>query len=271
MTSVPARALEVHHRIGFVKPGYDADIVVWDSHPLSVGATPLQVYIDGKATLAVDWRKDASVPQAQAKPKMRAETPARDIKEFCSRSPTGSENIVITGISKSYLQSPQVKASGDSLTMVISSGKIACLGGHECMTSMTSMSDADVISLQDGYVLPGLTAISTTLGLTEIESEDSTSDGRGSPDADPLDPDNAIYAKYGVHTEGRAFARARIGGVTRAITAPVGRSFLGGVSVGIKTSEGSNPINGGIFKEDVALHFVVGQDVKGGLNFCSLR
>ncbi|KAL1966639.1 hypothetical protein VTN77DRAFT_4050 [Rasamsonia byssochlamydoides] len=265
VTSVPATALDVHHRIGFVKPGYDADVVVWDSHPLSVGATPLQVYIDGKATLAEGLLKSKNVSvRRQEKPKMRAETPATDIREFCSRSPRGSENIVITGISNSYLQSPHIKASsGDNLTMVIRSGKITCLGGHnECMSSMSD-ADAHVIALQNGYVLPGLTAISTSLGLTEISSEDSTSDGTANPDADPLDPDNAIYAKYGVHTEGRAFERARIGGVTRAITAPVGRSFLGGISVGIKTSEGSNPLNGGIFKDDVALHFVVGQDAKG--------
>jgi imidazolonepropionase-like amidohydrolase len=256
----------VHHRIGFVRPGYDADLVVWDSHPLSVGATPLQVYIDGKATLAGGIgglrRTQNEVDRSREKPKMRAETAAPDIKGFCSRSHAESENIVITGISHSYLHSPHIKgSSGNNLTMVIRSGEITCLGPlEECMSIA---SDADMIALQDGYVLPGLTAISTSLGLTEIGSEDSTGDGTGNRDANPLDPDNAIYAKYGVHTEGKAFARARIGGVTRAITAPVGRSLLGGVSVGIKTSEKSNPLNGGIFKDEVALHFVVGQGVKG--------
>ena len=39
------------HRIGFVKEGYDADLVIWDSHPLSLGATPKQVFIDGIAQL----------------------------------------------------------------------------------------------------------------------------------------------------------------------------------------------------------------------------
>ena len=27
--------------------GWDADLVIWDSHPLSLGATPKQVIIDG--------------------------------------------------------------------------------------------------------------------------------------------------------------------------------------------------------------------------------
>lgn len=51
VTSVPAKSLEIDHRVGYLRPGYDADIVVWDSHPLSIGATPLQVYIDGRTTL----------------------------------------------------------------------------------------------------------------------------------------------------------------------------------------------------------------------------
>jgi hypothetical protein len=27
--------------------GFDADVVVWDSHPLSLGSTPQEVWIDG--------------------------------------------------------------------------------------------------------------------------------------------------------------------------------------------------------------------------------
>jgi adenine deaminase len=51
VTSVPSKSLEQDHRIGYAKAGYDADLVVWDSHPLSVGATPFQVFVDGRATL----------------------------------------------------------------------------------------------------------------------------------------------------------------------------------------------------------------------------
>lgn len=31
------------HRLGYVRKNYDADLVIWDSHPLALGATPLQV------------------------------------------------------------------------------------------------------------------------------------------------------------------------------------------------------------------------------------
>lgn len=47
ITTAPAKTAGMSHRVGSIKLNYDADIVLWDSHPLSLGATPLQVYIDG--------------------------------------------------------------------------------------------------------------------------------------------------------------------------------------------------------------------------------
>lgn len=262
VTSVPAKSLGVDHRIGHVRPGYDADLVIWDSHPLSVGATPLQVYIDGRPTLSTERLQ--SVNSSTVKPKMRLDPP-KGVDQLCSRIQT-SQNVLITGINKSYLDLPQANSpSGEGLAIAITSGKITCLGKYdECISTTTPSSN--VIALQDGHVLPGLTAFSTTLGLVEIPSEKSTSDGPVSPKLDPLNPENVVYAKYGVHPEGRAFDRARIGGVTRAVTAPIPEGFLSGVSVGIKTGQNRSILDGGIFQDDVALHFVVGQESKGIYN-----
>jgi imidazolonepropionase-like amidohydrolase len=32
VTSVPAKSLEIDHRVGYARAGYDADLVVWDFH-----------------------------------------------------------------------------------------------------------------------------------------------------------------------------------------------------------------------------------------------
>lgn len=102
------------------------------------------------------------------------------------------------------------------------------------------------------------------LGLSGITGLDETRDGTVSKSVDPLNTDNVVYAKYGAHTDGEAFKRARIGGVTRAITAPIlDIEFLGGVSVGIKTSGKNTILDGGIFLDDVALNLIIGQEVKG--------
>ena len=39
VTSVPAELTGFGHRLGYLKPGHDADIVMWDSHPLALGVS----------------------------------------------------------------------------------------------------------------------------------------------------------------------------------------------------------------------------------------
>ena len=59
VTSVPAAAAGLDHRIGVLRVGVDADAVLWDSHPLRLGATPVQVWIDGLPQL--NWQATGTV------------------------------------------------------------------------------------------------------------------------------------------------------------------------------------------------------------------
>jgi hypothetical protein len=258
-----------------VRPGYDADIVVWDSHPLSVGATPLQVYIDGRATL--DRKKVAeSQSKVIAEKKFSSDAPkhrkvlSSEVKEeLCGRLDRIAGRIVVRGIKESFLDyQPPIESdsSPTNLTMVIEGGNIDCFG----TVCASATADDTVIDLENGYVLPGLTAVSVSLGLLEIPSEDRTSDGTVSTSSSGSNPEHVTYAKYGVHLEGKNFNRARIGGVTRAISAPPAEGFAGGVSVGIKTKEQKTlSLDDGIFQDDVALHFQIGQASKGLSNWRS--
>lgn len=269
VTSVPARSLEIDHRLGFVRQGYDADIVVWDSHPLSVGATPLQVYIDGRATLD-PLKVDESHPKVLREnevstyaPKQRKILPSDLREKICADLETVGRELVITGIKASFLHDDEPSTSEGNLTMVIQGGSITCFAA-DCASSS---SDNTIVALDNGYVLPGLTAVSASLGLLEIPSEESTKDGTvGSQVADAED---IVYAKYGVHLDGKSFRRARIGGVTRAISAPQARGLSGGVSVGIKTKEQKIlSLEDGIFQDEVALHVQIGQASKGMVVSC---
>jgi imidazolonepropionase-like amidohydrolase len=174
------------------------------------------------------------------------------------------QKVIITGIKKSFLDLPiqDHAAENGSISMVLTDGKLTCFGPHE--TCVTSNTYGITIKLENGHVLPGLTAVSSHLGLAEIDALEETADGEVSDKVDLLDSENVVYAKYGVHLDGKAFKRAQIGGVTRAVTMPMGNSgLLRGVSVGIKTSGKKTILDGGIFQGDVALHFVVGQEDKG--------
>lgn len=47
ITSAPAEALGLGDRIGSLKPGHAADVVVWDGDPLELESAPVAVWIDG--------------------------------------------------------------------------------------------------------------------------------------------------------------------------------------------------------------------------------
>ncbi len=47
ITMNPAKLLRIYDRVGSIDPGKDADLVIWNHHPLSIYAVPQTVYIDG--------------------------------------------------------------------------------------------------------------------------------------------------------------------------------------------------------------------------------
>src|SRR5256886_17407608 len=47
VTINPARQLRIDNRVGSLEPGKDADLVIWNHHPLSSYAIADRVYIDG--------------------------------------------------------------------------------------------------------------------------------------------------------------------------------------------------------------------------------
>jgi imidazolonepropionase-like amidohydrolase len=54
VTLNPAKLLHIDNKVGSLKEGKDADIVLWSEHPLSVYAKPLQTYVDGICYFDVD-------------------------------------------------------------------------------------------------------------------------------------------------------------------------------------------------------------------------
>lgn len=287
VTSVPARALDIDDRVGFVLPGYDADIVVWDSHPLSIGATPRQVFIDGIATLNPLEVEQSSVHVAVRqtdKPTMRATIAPQEREQICAGTNKG-QAFVISGISKSFLEEApgilpeaQNKFVHGNITLVIDNGKITCLGysrascvyAEALLYENRRKEDIVTIQLQDGYLTRGLIAVTSALGMAEIPMDTTTGDGLVNVVSlkEAKDGDNVDHAKYGVSLGGskvkaKTFARARLGGVTRAVQPPMSAGgLIVGVSTGIRTSQNSTLLNGGLFQEDVAMHITLGPDTK---------
>ncbi|RDW68972.1 uncharacterized protein DSM5745_08732 [Aspergillus mulundensis] len=287
VTSIPAESMQQGHRIGYMRLGYDADLVIWDSHPLQVGATAVEVFIDGRPLLRKDLKEiskqleptyrepQGSLDIRQQAPATRPLMKAEERGEVCKRIQEGAAKgtVVFTGIKEALLDVPGLDPNNEhsELVLVLEANKVPCLGSKLTCLSQSNLQSSNndtEIPLQNGYITPGLIAFGNNLGIQDIPSEPSTGDGTSKSGIEAVH-----FAKYGVHLhgKGKAFGRARIGGATKAVTPPHGSGVLQGVSVGIRTGPGETLLDGGVWRDEVALHFSIGQGAKVGSGIETIR
>jgi imidazolonepropionase-like amidohydrolase len=249
VTSAPAELLGLGERVGKIKEGFDADIVVWDSDPLSAGAAPIQVWIDG-----VPQFED---PIRLKKPVTHPIQPDTSLtKEFEMQTMKG--NIIFKGISNVYLnEMTESFKSSDDVVVIVSNGAIDCVG--ICASELAAAQDAGtpIIDVKNGYVTPPFTAFGSSLGLIDIDAEPETHDG-------PPPGEGITRAVDGLLLGGKQLASAYQHGVTKAISAPsTGSINAKGVSVGFLTSAKNALENGAVWEDEIALHYILTLDVKG--------
>ena len=249
VTTAPAALLGLGERIGKVKPGFDADVVIWDSDPLSVGAAPSQVWIDG-----VPQFED---PVELVKPVAKALKPVIDAQSD-QETPMQAKNVVFTGVTRSFvnLDHETLQESGKVGVVVVTDSRITCAG--DCVTERTSAEDdgAEVIVLKDGHIAPPFTAFGSQLGLEEIMAEPVTNNGE--------DNDNTFSsAADGLAFETKNLYAAFRHGVTRAISAPAFK-YGGhkGLSAGFKTGAHHRAEKHALFAKDISLHYTLTQGMK---------
>ena len=271
LTGVPAKALGLDHRIGYLRTGYDADVVLWNSHPLALGATPIQVFIDG---IPIFDEKTAEgklrgEPEDQSVPAQREFDEKEALAFGHEKSKKVQRDFIATGINKAFIRGDNglniFSASDGRLAMVVRNGRITCLS-KSCQNEVETAVHEGVTAhhLRNGYVLPGLTVLSSALGLSDIDAEKSTRDGRVDTSLNPSDSKNVAYAKYGLTFDGKHLERAQAAGILNVITPPTSNGFLVGVSVAFKSGASSVLEHGAVVKDEVALHFSIGHDSRGG-------
>ncbi|KAK4554852.1 hypothetical protein LTR86_008000 [Recurvomyces mirabilis] len=251
VTSASADLLGLGQRIGKIKAGFDADIVVWDSDPLSVGATPVQVWIDGVEQFndAVELKKAGSGP---IKHDLALQNIASNEEKMT--------DVIFTGVVGSLLDSEEGSwsSSRDGGVAIVRDGHLVCLG--ECNAELR-IAEADglaTIQLKDGHISPPYTAFGSLLGLVEIAAEDDTQNGADTEDTFSLAVD-------GLSLDTKSLKAAYRHGVTIAISAPAYKQGgHKGVSASFATGAQHKLEKNAVCQDEVAIHYTLTLDAKAG-------
>ncbi|RPD74182.1 hypothetical protein L226DRAFT_535646 [Lentinus tigrinus ALCF2SS1-7] len=273
--STPAKVLGLDHRIGYVKEGYDADIVLWDSHPLALGATPTQVIIDG--ILQFPHAHVAPKPDAHQNAPM---TPKWDVETARTLEHDGlpplepkfrPHMVVFANVSRFWnmdeakgrvvdVFAVQGLLNTENLGMVVADqGRVVCAGAATSCASYLSSTEATIVDLAGGAVQPGLVNYGAELGLSEIFTEASTRDGYV---ADPLLGQPSFFGPGGYVAkaiDGLQFGTrdallAYRAGVTTSITSPSHAAWLSGISTAFSLGAPHKLARGAILRGVVAVH-----------------
>ncbi|KAF4576417.1 hypothetical protein EYR36_004394 [Pleurotus pulmonarius] len=289
VTTTPAKAAGLGHRLGYLSEGsrYDADVVVWDSHPLTLGATPQRVYIDGILQIndSHPTMKPGELQNPPQTPNFDKE--ARETVENDGLPPLEASVIfrgkvvVLKNLSTGYIRDgdrvkrwfPPVDSMQDGeqakgWDVVMRDGSVLCHGVFgSCTTSLARdgirLEDFEEVDLEGGVILPGLTTFGSSIGLTEIAQEPTTNDGNA---VDPFsatpallgDPlETIIRAEDGLQFGGRNTLLAYRGGVTQAIVAPVVSRFVFGLATAFSTGATNALERGAVIQNTTALHMSI--------------
>ena len=72
VTLNPAKLLHIDHKTGSLKPGKDADVVIWSDHPLSINAKAEQTFVEGVRCFDVDRDLDLRVAMRTERARLTA-------------------------------------------------------------------------------------------------------------------------------------------------------------------------------------------------------
>ncbi|KAI6103408.1 hypothetical protein F5141DRAFT_1293329 [Pisolithus sp. B1] len=241
------------------------DVVIWDSHPLSLGATPVQAFIDGI--------RQFQTPQVSIKPPFMQRCP--DTPNFDKEAAEAFEyeglpllisksvqHAIFINVSGVYTRSNgDLSLEEHPEVIVAHGGEIICTGTHlTCSKTLDEVDDeVAVIDLEGGVIVPGFTSYGSPLGLTEILLEPSTNDGRVynplARDPPTIIGDTLIRAIDGLQFEGRDMLLAYRGGVTAGVVAPSGE-FVQGISTAFSLGA-PHLLGNATIESDIALHVAI--------------
>ena len=172
VTINPAKQLKIDNRVGSIEVGKDADLVVWNNHPLSTTAIVERTYVDGIAYY--DREKDLQrIADIQKEKGGRSTTEAGPVGTNGAQAPARPEPAAEKFDVKGNANGPAwaitnariVTVSGPVIpkgTIVIKGNRIEAVGANVAIPSGVKPIDAG-----GATVMPGMIDASTDIGLNE--------------------------------------------------------------------------------------------------------
>ena len=90
VTINPAKQLGVEDRVGSIERGKDADLVVWENHPLSTFSRPLYTLVDGNVVFSVEQDRERQQRIAAEKIELKRALGELDDDETTATEPTAT-------------------------------------------------------------------------------------------------------------------------------------------------------------------------------------
>ncbi|KAF8549605.1 composite domain of metallo-dependent hydrolase [Imleria badia] len=273
VTTNAAEVLGLDYRLGYIKEGYDADLVIWDSHPLTLGATPVQVFIDGIPQLQTSFTKKKEDRQAAPITPSFDEEVKATVKFVglppLEPTPITSGGVLFRNVSSMWRRDGsgvhsvfQIHSAEDEGIVFVEDGEIVCSGSMGTCAAFVNGGGVKVINLEGGSITPALVSSGAVLGLQEIAMEASTSDGavfdalQGSIPA-VLGEGSITRAVDGLMFGTRDALLAYRSGVSTAVTSPISTGLLGGLSTYISLGAKHGLEDGAVLNEVTAVHVAV--------------
>jgi imidazolonepropionase-like amidohydrolase len=213
ITMNPARELGLDGRLGSIEVGKDADIVLFNGHPLDAFSRCELALIDGE----VYFQRYEPGGGLGARPGEHSSMPAapESIRNRSIEIAAQPKNLfALVGANLHPVDAPEIKAG----TLVIAGGKIAAVGP----AGTPIPPEAQTIELSGLDIWPGMVDAGSTIGLFEIGSLAETQDHT---DAAQFQPE--LKSSTALHPDSEHIPVTRANGVLTALVQPSGGIIAG--------------------------------------------
>jgi imidazolonepropionase-like amidohydrolase len=238
VTINPAKQLRIDNRVGSLEVGKDADVVIWNHHPLSSYAVADRVYIDGQKYYdRVDDAARITSLEQRKRELVAAERRIRRIDARLDDQPAAAASAPLTPTASTAPEPalelprgllaivnarifPVTNPAIERGTIVVRDGRIEAVGA-----AVTPPPGAAILDAEGQDVYPGFIDARTSLGLSEPGAG-----GYGDVE-EILDFGPQLRAQTAYHNDSEAIPVARANGITTVAVTPAGGIFGGQIAV----------------------------------------